>query len=447
MKFMRGRAVARGRSLLLFGTTAAAALTPLQPLAASGFYLQEQSVRGWGRANSGEAADQGPDSLWWNPASIARGEEGEEEAGLAVTFGATGIAPSGRIEDSGTQLDRPALAPGPVGGSGLQRNPVPKGVLPNSAMAARLSDRLAIGLAIASPYSFGTEYDSAGWQRYSAIETKLLTFDIQPSIAFAPTDWLSLGAALNVEYADASLENALPNLAPGSADGRLRLTGKGWDLGWSAGAQIRPAPRVTLGLAWKSAIRHDLSGTFEISGLAGPLAVRNASGDVSANLTTPSQLIVAARAGITPSTTLNVQAVRFGWSKFDQIDLGPPLSSFIPQGYKDSTSLAFGVDQRVGGRLTLRAGLQLDPTPTRDDRRDARVPDADRMNYNVGGSFRMGRRLRLDFAAAYTRFDDAPITRDERFYANTPAEVQVLTEGRATRQRAITLALGGRIGF
>ncbi|MCK9195151.1 MAG: outer membrane protein transport protein, partial [Nevskia sp.] len=36
---------------------------------AGGFYLPDQSVKAIGRAYSGEAADQGPESLWWNPAS------------------------------------------------------------------------------------------------------------------------------------------------------------------------------------------------------------------------------------------------------------------------------------------------------------------------------------------------------------------------------------------
>ena len=35
---------------------------------AQAFYLQEQSARGAGRAFSGEVADTGPQSLWWNPA-------------------------------------------------------------------------------------------------------------------------------------------------------------------------------------------------------------------------------------------------------------------------------------------------------------------------------------------------------------------------------------------
>ena len=44
-------------------------------------------MRGWGRANSGETADRGPASLWWNPASIG----GSERA--SASFGATGFFP------------------------------------------------------------------------------------------------------------------------------------------------------------------------------------------------------------------------------------------------------------------------------------------------------------------------------------------------------------------
>jgi long-chain fatty acid transport protein len=446
---MMGSAVrqglSRGRALSLFGTAAGLALTAAPPALASGFYLQEQSVRGYGRANSGEVADQGPASLWWNPAAI--GWEEEDGAKLSASFGATGILPTGTVEDRGTQIVRPGAPPQPVGGGPLQSDPVQKGLLPSSAVALRLGDRLALGLAITSPYSFTSDYEETGWQRYSGIRTRLLTLDIQPSIAFAPTDWLSLGAGLNIEYSDAFLSNALPNLAPGSADGRIRLDASGWDVGWSAGVQLRPAPRVTLGLAYKSSVRHRIDGSVEISGLAGPLAGRNLEAASSARFRTPWQLTLGARAGIGESTFLNVQAVRVGWSKFDRIDLGPPLNSSIPEGYKDISSLAFGIDQGVGERLVLRAGIQFDATPTRDSTRDPRVPDGDRVNYTVGGSLRMGERLTLDAAAGLIVSGSGPIERDETFYAGTAAETRILSSGRVENSRVLVMALGGRLDF
>jgi long-chain fatty acid transport protein len=437
---MRGRRGAE-RRLLLFGTAAALFVSAAGPADAAGFYLQEQSVRGWGRANSGEVADSGPASLWWNPASIAGSDEPE------AAFGATAIFPRGRVSDEGTLIDRPVVPAAPVGGLPVLRDPIQRGAAPNSAFALPLGHRIAVGLAVTAPFSFTSDYDPNGWQRYSALRSRLITLDLQPSLAVAATDWLSLGVALNVEYSDAWLSNALPNLAPGSADARLRLTGNGWDFGWSAGLQLHPAKRVTLGLAYKSAVEHKLKGPVDISGLAGPLAVRNLRADTTARFTTPWQLIAGARVGVTPGLTLNAQAVHFGWSKFDRIEVGAPLSSAIVQNYKDTWSIAVGFDQSLGKRLVLRAGIQLDPTPTRDASRDPRVPDGDRVDYNVGASYRLSRRIALDAAAGYTDVQDSPISRDELFYAGTGAQTAVLTQGRADEQRVLVFAMGGRISF
>lgn len=428
-------------AMLLFGTAAAILLIPARPAAAAGFYLQEQSVRGWGRANSGEVADEGAASLWWNPAAIGGIDSSE------ASLGATAVLPSGALADRGTLIDRPVVPPAPVGGQAVMRDPIQKGIAPNMALALRLSDRLALGLNVASPFSFTTDYDPAGWQRYSAIRTRLVTLDLQPSVAWAPSRAVSLGAGLNVQYADAWLSNALPNLAPGSPDARLRLTGSGWDLGWSAGAQVRPAPGVTLGVAYKSSVEHRLRGPVDISGLLGPLAARNVRAPTVARFTTPWQLVMGGRFRVQERLTLNVQAVRFGWSEFDRIAIAAPLNNTIPENYKDTWSFAVGLDAQANERLTLRAGIQRDPTPTRDSTRDARVPDADRIDYNAGFSFRLNERFVLDGAAALTDPGSSPIARQERFYAGTGAQTDVLTAGRARDQKVFVLALGGRVRF
>jgi long-chain fatty acid transport protein len=69
------------------------------------------------------------------------------------------------------------------------------------------------------------------------------------------------------------------------------------------------------------------------------------------------------------------------------------------------------------------------------------------MNYNVGASLRMNSHMTLDAAASYTGFEKTPITRDERFYAGTAAQTDILTQGQARNQRAFVLSLGGRLGF
>ncbi|AQR74266.1 OmpP1/FadL family transporter [Sphingomonas sp. LM7] len=408
---------------------------------AQAFYLQEQSARASGRAFSGEVADTGAASLWWNPAAIAGMTEGE------AVLNATLIVPRGEVADTGTLIRRPGGTFAPVGGDAVTRNPINKGVLPSGAVAIPLGDRVAIGLAITSPYSFTTDYPETSWARYSALKTELRTIDIQPSVAVAVTDWLRVGAALNVEYTDASLANALPNVLATLPDGKQELKGDGWDMGWSAGFQMHNDV-VTVGASYKSAIEHKLKGELEVSGLVGPLAGSNLSlSDVEARFYTPAQVIVGARFRLSDRFTLNGQAVHYGWSKFDAIRLGAPLNTAIPENYRDSWSLAGGFDYAASSKLTVRAGVQRTQTPTRDTERDARVPDADRWNYGVGASYQMTPGFTLDAGANYVTFSDAPIDRVTAAYPGTAAQTPILTSGELRDASALVFSLGGRLRF
>ena len=430
---LKHSAVLATLSLAAFGATT--------PAHAQAFYLQEQSVRAAGRVFSGEVADTGAQSLWWNPAAIGGATKGD------AALGASLIIPRGKVVDRGTIIVRPGQLPAPVGGDGVARDPIQTGVLPSGSIAYPLSDRIALGLTVTSPFSFTTNYDDDSWTRYSADKTSLRTIDIQPSIGFAVTDWLRAGAALNVEYSKATLSNALPNLSPLLPDGSQKLKGDGWDLGWTAGFQLHN-DLGTLGLAYKSAIRHKLKGDLRVEGLLGPLAGSNISlNGVRATFRTPDQIIVGGRLRATDKLTLNAQYVHYGWSKFEAIELGEPVDQAIPENYRNSWSLAGGADYSVSPRLTLRAGVQHATTPTRDGERDARVPDSNRWNFGLGGSFGLSEAITLDAAANYVAFKDASIDRPTAAFVGTPAQTPVLTSGELKDAHAVVLSLGGSVRF
>lgn len=408
---------------------------------AQAFYLQEQSARAAGRAFSGEVADTGPQSLWWNPASIA--EMDSAEASIALSA----ILPKGKVVDNGTVIVRPGQPPAPIGGQSVSKNPINNGFLPSGAVAMPLNERVSIGLAVTSPYSFTTNYDADSWARYSADKTRLRTIDIQPSIGVALTDWLRVGAAVNVEYTDAELGNALPNLAASLPDGQQILSGDGWDLGWTAGVQMHN-DWATVGISYKSGIEHTLKGSLEVSGLVGPLAAGNVTLDgVEAKFSTPAQIIVGGRFRASDALTVNVQGIRYTWADFDAIRLGAPLNTAIPENYRNTWSLAGGFDYAATPDLTLRAGVQRTLTPTRDGERDARVPDSNRWNIGAGGSYRLSPAFTIDAGANYVAFKDETIDRITATGVGTPAQTTILTNGSLEDARALVFTLGGRVRF
>lgn len=407
---------------------------------ANAFYLQEQSVRGAGRAFSGEGADTGPASLWWNPAAIAG------ITNIQAVLGATAVLPKGKVSDVNTLIRRPGQAPASVGGDRISSDPIDNGVVPSGAVAVPLTDRLAVGLAVTSPFSFTTNYDDTSWARYTADKTSLRTIDIQPSVALAATDWLRLGAALNIQYSDSTFSNALPNLSPLQADGRQFLKGDGWDLGWSAGAQMHNDV-VTVGFSYKSRVKHKLDGKVTISGLLGPLAAQNGEIRSLATFSTPWQAIMSTRVAATDRLTLNGQIVRMGWGVFDEVRLGAPLNTALPENYRNTWSFATGVDYQATPAWTVRAGVQHAQTPTRNGERDARVPDSNRWIYAAGTSYQLTPSFTVDLAASYVDFAKTTIDRRTAAYAGTPVQTPILVSGSLTGARAIVLGVGGRLTF
>lgn len=412
---------------------------------AGAFYLQEQSIRGAGRAFSGEVADRGADSLWWNPAAIGGMSGGEAFIGFSA------ILPKGNVSNVNTRIVRPGQASAPVGGAEqVSKDPINNGYLPTGAAAYALTPQIALGLAVTSPFSFTTNYKGVSWARYTSDKSKLRTFDIQPSIAFAPSEAISLGVALNAEHVSAGLSNSLPNLSPLLPDGHQTLRGKGWDFGFSAGGQFR-AGAATLGLSYKSSVKHKLDGSVTTAGLISvpgvPLANNNGVINAGATFRTPWQVIGGARFAVTPALTLNAQVVRLGWKKFDAIRLGAPLNAALPQNYRNTWSVAGGVDYMVGEKLTLRGGIQHDQTPTRDGFRDTRVPDANRWNFAAGAGYKVSDALTLDAAVNYIAVKDATIDRPSAAFAGTPVQTPILVSGQLDKAHVVVLGLGAKLAF
>lgn len=417
------------------------ALAAASQAAASAFYLQEQSVRGSGRAYSGEVADKGVGSLWWNPAAIAGIQRNE------AYFGLNAIQVNSKVVNTGSTITRPVPPAGvttPIGGANTAFDPINDGVVPNFGAAFKINDRLSVGVSVAAPYNFTTEYNPDSWTRYDALKSQLRTVNVDGVVAYRVNDMIDLGVGVTALYADAKLTNALPNISPLQPDGLQSLKGDGWAYGYTVGAQIRPSSSLTIGASYRSKIDQKLDGKVAVSGLLAPIpAANNFTAGGQAKITLPWIANIGARWAVNDQWTLNASVSRVGWSEFDAIRVTfPGGGSTSAQDYKNITNYAVGVDYQASPRLTLRAGVQYDPTPTPEIGRTARVPDGDRMMYATGATWAATDNLNLDAAITYIAFDESKINRIDV----TATGSTVRLNGDVTGS-AVVLAVGARFGF
>ncbi|MFY0400328.1 OmpP1/FadL family transporter [Brevundimonas naejangsanensis] len=409
------------------------------PAFAGSFYLQEQSVRGAGRAFSGEAADRGVGSLWWNPASIAR-------SGRELSLGLHAIKIDSEVRNTGSYVTYPGGVDVPVvNPRNTEVDPIESGLVPNFAFATPIGDRFALGVSVAAPYNFTTKYEQGSFARYDALTSELRSGDASLTLAYQVNDWLDVGAGLNAQYVKAKLTSAMPSVSPLLPDGSSSLEGDGWDFGWNVGAQVHKGP-WDFGLSYRSKIEHELDGDVAIV-LTGPLAPNSVTTSGTASFNTPWFASASVRYAVNDKLTLNAQVNRIGWSEFQAITVEYPNGGdVIHQNYKDVTTGAIGLDYAISDKTTLRAGVGYDPTPTRDSLRTARIPDADRWLFSVGGSTEVTEGVTFDAGLTYIAFSDSTIHDDRAFYAGTPAAVTSHLRGEAEGS-ALVASIGARWAF
>ena len=71
------------------------------------------------------------------------------------------------------------------------------------------SGDLSVGVGVSVPVGLETDYEPGWVGRYQGLRTKLITFDIQPTIAYRFLDRISIGVGLDIQRASARMTQAI----------------------------------------------------------------------------------------------------------------------------------------------------------------------------------------------------------------------------------------------
>lgn len=347
--------------------------------------------------------------------------------GVQATTGVHILDVNARQSDNGSVRTGPGAFQGSIAGSdggGPFNNPVP---IPVAYFSKQMSSRLWLGLGVNAPFGLVVDYDDDFFGRYDSLRSELRTYNAQPSIAYKVNDALSIGAGVNIQYVEAELTNALPQLNPLESDGLARLQGDDISLGWNLGVAFeRGSTRI--GAHFRSGMSHEVRGTLEVSDLAGPLAPGNGVEDVRVDLELPDILTIGVRQGIGSNVRLLAGATWYNWSVFESIDtVGENgLISSVEQGYVDTFDVSLGAEMDLGKKWTIRAGTKWDETPTTDEFRTTRVPDGDRYWATFGATYKTG-NMQISASYAHVFVDSSVTDRTEQFFEGTPAATTIRT--------------------
>lgn len=446
------------RSVLLSGCAASALLaTGAQ---AGGFALREQSTTHQGASFAGNAAGNDLSAMFWNPAAAANKQGFNTESHFSL------IVPDAHINITSASHANPVLN-GAINSPAFGNNSGDIGslaMLGSSYMSYQFKNfdpNLFLGLAINSPYGLKTDLDRSFDSYKGAVvgrETKLLTMNINPTLAYQLSRNLSVGVGAQFQYAKGRF-----SFATGLPSGQdTRFDGTGVAVGATAGLMWKPTATTTIGLGWRSQMSQDLDGAYINTPGAAPGAnpalppgLRTVGATTTLEL--PNIITLSLRQELTPGMRMLGTVEWSQWSRFKELNLSAtgnspasPLSGVLvpsasgaatfgtvpgqtigvlPANWSDGWFFALGAEYDVNRQLTVRAGGAYEISPVDNARkRLIGIPDNDRIWASLGASYKWSETMSFDIAYTHLFVKDGQLNRDSLSGFNVVGNVEASTD-------------------
>ncbi len=388
-------------------TVSLAALLAAAAASASSFAIRSgQSAEGLGMAYAGAASGGiGMGSMAWNPATITMfpGRNSQWNFTYLLPQGEYTPTTGTRVMTSpvtsvpNTVLGGSPLGTGELGGDGA--------FIPASYSAWQLNDRLWIGMTTGAPFGLRSKAENT----YHAAQTygrsaKVRSINVSPTIGYQVTDWLSIGAAFQIQYFKANLKQAN---GLGATAGNVILDGDTIDFGYRFGVNLTPWQGTNIGIGYRSSIRQTLEG--KLMGAPGLPVIT----PVKANLNLPDSVVFGVSQVINEQWQAHLGVEWTNWSRFRRIPIvsqlsGTPVSSlnFV---YDDSWFFSGGVEYKYNRDLTLRAGVGYELSAVNDTNRTIYISDNDRLWLSTGLSYKFSEKVNLDVGYTYIHVNKARV--------------------------------------
>lgn len=430
-------------------SVASALLVISGSVAASGFALIEQSASSLGNAFAGGAASaEDASTIFYNPAGMSRLK------GKQVVVVGNMIKPSMKFADNGTSAGASLQTAGGDGGDAGSW-----ALVPNAYFVMEVNPQTRVGLGINAPFGLQTEYDSTWIGRFQAIKSKIQTINLNPSVSYDINETVSLGAGLNYQRIKGDLSSAVNYAAAvystagilgfgsvtaanaaaaasaaGQGEGTTAIGGSDAAWGYNLGVLFKVSPQTRIGLAYRSTIKYDLSGSVSFSanrptattlsssfGLLAPaaaagIAAATADGPVNLAIKMPDSFSASVFHQLNDKWDIMADATWTGWSGFQQLQVvrssGAVLQT-VQENWNDTWRVSVGTNHHYNEQWTARAGLAYDQTPTSDPFRTARIPDGNRTWLSLGGQYKPNKESAVDFGYAHVFVSDAAISQNQ----------------------------------
>ncbi|MBO9491811.1 porin [Endozoicomonas sp. G2_1] len=388
------------KSLLSVAITSAVLACQSSALAA-GFYLNEHSANGLGRAFAGQAAKpENASVLVANPAAITEFDQAQVSVFASYINSNLDIKGQTNVSAGPASFDFDAS----------ENDVIDSAVVPSAFYARPLNDKWSVGLSVFSNFGLATEFSEGYNALHFADKADITTIVFNPSLAYKVNDDLSLGFGISANYVEAELRTSVPaNLAalsantpnPVPANATLAaMEGDDVALGWNVGLYWHATDSTNIGVSYRAKTKFTVEGDIS-SALRANL---NQSGSLDLDL--PAIAEFAVDQALSQALSLQFSATWYEWSSFDElnIDLDDGNQLLLrEENFENVWRVGLGTTYQLNDQWTVRGGYAYDEGAALTEFRSISIPDVDRQWFSLGATYQINKTFNVDLGYAYVR--------------------------------------------
>jgi long-chain fatty acid transport protein len=286
-----------------------------------------------------------------------------------------------------------------------------------------LTQEWKLGVAAASYFGLGLDYNDKWAGRYYVTKAELLTFGITPTVAYQVNSWLSIGAGPSFIYGrleqKAAINNAVAEGDPNFSDGRIEAEDDDFGFGGIFGVLIEPREGTRFGATYLTKVDLEFKDVAKLKNLGPTLSgllagVRGSKVDLE--LTVPQMLMVSGYHELTDDLAILANLGWQDWSEFGktQVTVSSATTTELTQdrNFKDTWHLALGAQYRFLENWLWSVGFAYDSSPVDRDDRTPDVPVDRQIRYATGLQYDWGENVTLGAAYEYLDAGDAKIDQE-----------------------------------
>ena len=314
-------------------------------------------------------------------------------------------------------------------GGGDSKNAGSNNFIPAFYLATPINEKTTFNLALTSPFGLATKYDSNWAGRYRAVESSIVTANINPSLSYKLSDKFAVGAGVVAQYYEAKLTKVAKI---SGNDFMGRLDGKDWGYGYNLGASYKFNDQLKVGIGYRSKIDYNLSGITKVADLA--------SSSFNAKTSTPESLTAGVAYKLNPTVELAYDTTWTRWSRLKALVVNAhqnaALNDTTTFNWHDSFLHSVGANFTVNDKTLIRTGVAYEKDAATDANRGPIVPGGDRVWTTIGFNQKFGNDWAFDGAYSHQFYRGANMN-----IADSSVKVPSLTAKYKTTVNVFSIAL------